>query len=151
MGRKQEVTMTNMCVIYKDDEVLVLDKVNDDVIKGITFPGGHIEKNESIADSVIREIYEETGLTISQPILCGIKDWVNDDGSRYILFFYKTDKFEGELKSSHEGKVFWMKRSELLKSNLAFDTDKNLEIIENDIFSELFYYKEKEEWKYEFK
>ncbi len=151
MSRTQNITMTNICLIYKNDEVLVLDKVGDKEIVGITFPGGHIEKNESITDSVIREIYEETGLTISNPILCGIKNWINDDGSRYLLFLYKTDKFEGKLRSSSEGKVFWTKKSELSKLKLAFDTDKMLEIIENDEISEFFYYKENEEWKYVFK
>ncbi len=150
MIREQKVIMTNMCMIYRDDEILVLDKVDDEEIKGITFPGGHIEKNESITDSVIREIYEETGLTICNPILCGIKDWVNDDGSRYILFFYKTDKFSGKIKSSDEGKVFWIKRSELSKFKLAYDTDKNIKIIEEEFLSEFYYYKEKDEWKYKF-
>ncbi len=150
MSRLHNVIMTNICMIYRDDEVLVLDKIDDDKIVGITFPGGHIEKKESITDSVIREILEETGLTIYEPILCGIKDWVNDDGSRYLLFFYKTNKFEGEIKSSNEGKVFWTKRSELSKLKLAFDTDKMLEVMENDKLSEFFYYKENEEWKHIF-
>ncbi len=46
MSREQKVIMTNMCMIYRDDEILVLDKVDDEEIKGITFPGGHIEKDE---------------------------------------------------------------------------------------------------------
>ncbi len=46
--------MTNMCLIYRDDEILVLDKVDDEEITGITFPGGHIGEYESITDSVIR-------------------------------------------------------------------------------------------------
>ena len=54
---------------------------------------------------MIREVYEETGLKISAPHLCGIKDWQNDDGSRYMVLFYKTDKFCGELRSSEEGEV----------------------------------------------
>ncbi len=105
MDRTQIVTITNMCMVYKDDQVLVLDKVNDDW-NGITFPGGHIEKGESFADSVVREVLEETGLTIASPQLCGIKDWTNEDGSRYMVLFYKTNLFEGELKSSDDGKVF---------------------------------------------
>ncbi len=51
---------------------------------------------------------KKPGLTIQSPQLCGIKDWTESDGSRYmvLVFFYKTDKFKGELKSSDEGKVF---------------------------------------------
>jgi 8-oxo-dGTP diphosphatase len=41
---------------------------------GVAFPGGHVEKGESFTDTVIREVQEETGLTISSPRLCGITD-----------------------------------------------------------------------------
>jgi ADP-ribose pyrophosphatase YjhB (NUDIX family) len=43
--------------------------------KGLTLPGGYIEKNESIIDAVIREMKEETGLDIQNPRLCGIKQF----------------------------------------------------------------------------
>ena len=55
----------------------------------------------------------ETGLTIEKPQLCGLKQFPEDDGSRYIVMLYKANHFSGELKSSDEGKVFWIKRSEL--------------------------------------
>ncbi len=64
--RAEVVTLTNMCMIYDDKgNVLVQDKV-DETWGGLTFPGGHIEKGESFVDSVIREVYEETGLTIEK-------------------------------------------------------------------------------------
>ena len=64
MGRTEVVTLTNMCMIYDDDgNVLVQDKIDPDW-KGITFPGGHVEKGESFVDSVIREIKEELGIDI---------------------------------------------------------------------------------------
>ena len=34
---------------------------------------------------VIREVWEETGLKISEPKLCGIKDWMKDEETRYIV------------------------------------------------------------------
>ena len=40
---------------------------------GYAFPGGHVENGEAFTESVIREIYEETGLTIKNPQLVGIK------------------------------------------------------------------------------
>ena len=101
--RTETVTLTNMCMVYDDaGNVLVQDKV-DKKWSGLTFPGGHIEKGESFVDSVIREVYEETGLTIEKPRICGTKDWLRDDGSRYLVVFYKSNQFSGELKSSHEG------------------------------------------------
>ena len=85
MDRKKLVTLTNLCMITKGDEILVIDRQKKDW-PGITFPGGHVENDESIVDSVIREVKEETGLDIQSPKLCGVKDWVNSDGSRYIVF-----------------------------------------------------------------
>jgi len=105
MDRGETVTITNMCMVYDKSKVLVQAKVDDDYC-GITFPGGHVEKGESFTEAVIREVFEETGLKIYSPKLCGIKDWSNDDGSRYMVLLYKTDKFEGMLTSSDEGDVY---------------------------------------------
>ncbi len=147
MDRTQIVTITNMCMVYKDDKVLVLDKVNDDW-NGITFPGGHVEKDESFTDSVIREVFEETGLTITSPQLCGIKDWTNEDGSRYMVLFYKTNLFEGELKSSDEGKVFWLALKDLPNQTLSLDFMDMLKVFRDDKLSEFYYYLQDGEWHY---
>ncbi len=145
MARTEIVTLTNMCMIYNGNKVLVQEKIDDDYC-GITFPGGHVEKSESFTDAVIREVLEETGLKISSPKLCGIKDWTNDDGSRYMVLFYKTDKFEGELSSSDEGAVYWVDFEELKHLRLADGMDKMLEVFLNEDISEYYFYKENGEW-----
>ncbi len=145
MSRTESVILTNMCMIYDGDRVLVQDK-KDDSWGGVTFPGGHVENGESFTDAVIREIYEETGLTISCPQLCGIKNWFNNDGSRYMVIFYKTNKFSGEIKSSEEGEVFWTTVDEMKKMNLAKGMDMMLELFLNDNLSEMCYIKEDDEW-----
>ncbi len=150
MDRAESVTLTNMCMIYQDNQVLVENKVNCDW-NGITFPGGHVEKNESFADAVIREVYEETGLTIQSPRLCGIKDWTETDGSRYMVLLYKTDKFTGELESSEEGEVFWVSRDKLLTMDLSPDMADMLKVFSEDHLSEFYYYLENGEWTYELK
>ncbi|MBC5638734.1 8-oxo-dGTP diphosphatase [Ornithinibacillus sp. BX22] len=144
MSRSENVVLTNMCMIYDGKgSVLVQDRVNSNW-PGITFPGGHVNESESFADSVIREVYEETGLTITSPTLCGIKQFQTSEGERYVVLLYKTNKFEGELRSSQEGYVFWIKREELLNYNLADDFEKMLQLFESEDISELYYFKEGE-------
>ena len=145
MARTEVVTITNMCMIYDGSKVLVQEKIDDDY-RGITFPGGHVEKGESFTDAVIREVFEETGLQIFSPALCGIKDWSNDDGSRYMVLFYKTNKFEGQLSSSDEGKVYWLELDEMKKAKLAGGMDKMLEVFLDENISEYFFYKENDKW-----
>lgn len=145
MPRTERVEFTNMCMIYYGDKVLAQDKVSK-TWGGAIFPGGHVEKGESFTDAVIREVYEETGLTISCPRLCGIKDWMNEDGSRYVVLLYKTDKFTGELKSSEEGEIFWVTLDEFRRLNLAHEMEKMLEVFLNEDLSEMCYLRENDRW-----
>ncbi len=132
--RTEIVELTNMCMVYDGNgNVLVQDKL-DKKWGGLIFPGGHIEKGESFVDSVIREVYEETGLTIEKPRICGTKDWVNEDGSRYLVALYKTSRFRGELKSSKEGEVRWMSLEEMKNGKLANGMEDMLRVfLEEDI------------------
>ena len=148
MDRSEKTVLTNMCMIYDDDgNVLVQDRRDSDW-GGITFPGGHVEKGESFTDAVIREVYEETGLTIETPQICGIKQWPEDDGSRYIVLFYKTGHFAGELKSSEEGEVYWTKLSRLKDLPLARGMELMLRVFLEDEVSEYYIYEEDGEWKH---
>ena len=98
-------------------------------------------------------MFEETGLTISAPRLCGIKQWPHSKNVRYIVLFYKTDRFEGELKSSAEGEVFWMELEEFRKGNLARDMLGMLDVFLDDDKSEFYYFPDKTDggWRYEIK
>ena len=146
MSRQIPVTLTNMCMVCDGDKVLVQDRVDPDW-PGITFPGGHVESGESFCASVIREVYEETGLTIESPRLCGIKEWENTDGSRYVVFLYRTVNFSGELKSSDEGAVYWTSLSTLSTLRLTEHFDKVLEVYLRDDFSEFYYKRTDTDWK----
>ena len=146
MSRQIPVTLTNMCMVCDGDKVLVQDRVDPDW-PGITFPGGHVESGESFCASVIREVYEETGLTIESPRLCGIKEWENTDGSRYVVFLYRTDNFSGELKSSDEGAVYWTSLSTLSTLRLTEHFDKVLEVYLRDDLSEFYYKRTDTDWK----
>lgn len=147
MSRTEKCILTNMCMIYDDKgNVLVQDRI-DQKWGGITFPGGHIEKNESFVESVIREVKEETGLDIRSPKICGTKQWIQEDGSRYIVLFYKTNMFSGTLKSSDEGEVFWIKMNELKKLQLANGFDEMFDIFVSDELQEFQWIKENGERK----
>lgn len=139
MNRKTSVELTNMCMIYDDKgNVLVEEKLVQNS-KGLIFPGGHVESNESVVDSMIREIQEETGLTISNLQFCGIKDWIEFDGSRYMVFLYKTNTYSGSIQSSSEGEIFWMPLEELKEKETLWHLDKMLEIFCDIGLTELYF------------
>jgi len=146
MSRHIPVELTTMCMVYDGDKVLVQDRVDPDW-PGVTFPGGHVESGESFVAAAIREVYEETGLVVESLQLCGIKEWENEDGSRYIVFFYKTNRFSGELKSSSEGNVYWTDLESLRQQKLSLDFEQHLEIFLKDVYSEAFYENTTQGWK----
>lgn len=145
MDRIHRCILTNICLVYKDDEILVIDRKKKDW-PGLTFPGGHVEKDEDFNSSVIREVKEETGLTIKNPILCGIEEFKTEKEDRYLMLYYKTDKFTGKIKRSKEGEVFWIKRKDLNKYKLSLDLKRILKVMESDKLSEIIYYKKGNKW-----
>lgn len=142
MARMEEVELTNMCMVCDGKgNVLVQNKKGDRTWHGWNFPGGHVEQGEFVTPSVIREVREETGLTIENPKLCGIKEFQKEqDGKRFIVFLYVASRFSGELRSSDEGDVFWYPLSELKRSKkLADGFSEMLPVFTSDEISEVFY------------
>lgn len=136
MARRETVVLTNMCMVYDGEgNMLVQDRLNPEW-PGVTFPGGHVEPGESFTKAVIREVWEETGLTIEHPRLCGLKQFPEEDGTRYIVMLYKANRFSGELRSSREGNVFWIKRGELENYPLPVSFDQMIRVFEDDSLGE---------------
>ena len=142
MARMEEVELTNMCMVCDGKgNVLVQNKKGDRTWHGWNFPGGHVEQGEFVTPSVVREIREETGLTVENPKLCGIKEFQKEQvGKRFIVFLYVASRFSGELRSSDEGDVFWYPLSELKRSKeLADGFSEMLPVFTSDAISEVFY------------
>lgn len=145
MSKIENVELTVLCLIYKDNKILLQDRIKKDW-KGYTLPGGHIEKDESIVDAVIREMKEETGLTILNPKLCGVKQFPIDNG-RYIVFLFSADKFKGDLISSNEGNMHWVNKDDLSNLNLVNDFNELLQVILDENLNEFQYVIENNKWK----
>ena len=147
MSRSEQAIFTNLCMIYdREGRILVEDRIDPDW-PGLCFPGGHVEPGESFVEAVIREVYEETGLTIEKPQLCGVKQFPAKNGARYVVFFYKTGHYSGQLHDSDEGKVFWVSKEELRNYTLCDDFLEMIRVMESDELSEFRYYVEDGEWK----
>ncbi len=110
MSRSQATILTNMCLI-EDGRGNIVMQIRDPkryYWSGAALPGGHIEAHEGLVESVIREVKEETGLTIKNPKLVGMKHFYTTDNERYLVFLYRTSDFEGEIHSTEEGEVRWV-------------------------------------------
>lgn len=140
-----QTRLMNM-VMIKDTEnnkVLVLDKVKKYGWEGLSFPGGKVEDNESLIDSVIREAKEETNLDIKNPRLVGLITWIVE-GRRDMGFIYETEEFSGDLiEENREGKLFWTSFEKMKKMDgLSESMDKIFMIYERRVQEITWFYDE---------
>ncbi|MBQ8187867.1 MAG: 8-oxo-dGTP diphosphatase [Clostridia bacterium] len=141
----EQINLMNMCMIRDGERVLVQNRTKSDW-QGIAFPGGHVEDGESLTDAVIREVFEETGLTVECPKLCGVKDYVKKNGTRSLILLYTADRFDGELRSSEEGEVFWISPGDLPGRKLAPGFDLMLRVFLEEELSEMHWARDGDGW-----
>ena len=147
MAREEKAIFTVLCLISdKNGNILVEDR-KDPKWPGVSLPGGHVEPNEPFTRTAIREVQEETGLTMVNPRLCGVKQFQTDKGARYVVFLYKATEYTGSLHSSDEGEVFWVKRNDLQNYRLVDDLEEHLMVFENEALNEFYYEHENNNWK----
>ncbi len=135
-----KLEITNMVMVQDaaTGKVIVQERVKSWC--GISFPGGHAEPNETIYDSAIREIKEETGLDIRNLKSCGFMYWFNNKTEdKYFTYFYKTTDYSGTLiDSTDEGKVFWTSLEEIMTMNLAPNFKEYLPMFFEDKYLEAY-------------
>jgi 8-oxo-dGTP diphosphatase len=138
MAESEQAIITVLCMIYRGQEILLQNRLKKDWA-GYTFPGGHVEKEESFVDAVRREMKEETGLLIYHPRLCGLKQFQTDKDERYVVALFKTNEFEGRLTSSEEGDMVWVDRKDLFRYPLVDDFPELLEVFDREELTEFQY------------
>ena len=145
MDRTERVELTVLCLLCDGDKILLQNRVKQDW-QGYAMPGGHVEPGESVVDAVIREMREETGLRILQPRLCGVKQFPIE-GGRYLVFLFKADRYEGTLRSSAEGEVKWISRTELDRIQTVADFSRMLRVFDEDALTEFQYIADGDHWQ----
>ncbi|MBQ7499925.1 MAG: 8-oxo-dGTP diphosphatase [Clostridia bacterium] len=102
---------STVCYIIKDGKYLMLHRVKEenDMNRGkwITVGGG-CEEKESPEDCVVREVKEESGLTLLSYRFRGIVTFVSDKYETEYMYIFTSDDFEGELIDCDEGVLEWV-------------------------------------------
>lgn len=147
MGVAYPIELTNMCMLRRaDGKVLVQNRVDPDW-GGLTFPGGHVEPGESLVDSVVREMQEETGLTVRNPRLIGSKSWMKKGTQeRYLVLLYTATEYDGELHDSEEGDITWMTIDEMRAGNLVDGMELYFDVYLGQEHTEIWYEPDGDDW-----
>lgn len=142
--RTEKAELTVLCLIQDGNRVLLQNRVKNDW-KGYTLPGGHVEAGESFVDAVVREMKEETGLSIKNPRIVGIKHFPMENG-RYIVLLFKATEFEGTVVSSEEGEMEWISLDDLSAINVVEDFHDLMKVMNDPDLNEFQYTIENGEW-----
>lgn len=113
--------LTTLCYVEKENAYLMMHRVSKkhDVNKnkwiGI---GGHFEEGESPEECLLREAYEETGLTLTSFHFRGLVTFTQEGFGTEYMCLYTADGFNGNLKECDEGVLQWIPKEEIFTLNL---------------------------------
>lgn len=113
--------LTTICYIEQNGNYLMLHrtkKENDQSHDKWLGVGGKFEKDESPDECILREVKEETGLTLTSYQLRGVMTFLSDIWETEYMFIYTADRFEGELTECSEGDLQWIKKTEVMNLKL---------------------------------
>lgn len=113
--------LTTLCYIEQDNQYLMLHRVkkeNDENHDKWIGVGGKFEEGESPEDCLLREVKEETGLTLKEYRLHGIITFVSNEWGTEYMYLYTATKYEGTLTECDEGELVWIPKDELSKLTL---------------------------------
>ena len=117
---------TTLCYVIRGDQVLMLhrvkkkDDINHDKWIGI---GGKFLPEESPDECLLREAWEETGLTLTSWRCRGVVTFLNTDCAGEFMYLFTADGFEGEMHLCDEGDLEWVSR-EFLNSLPTWEGDR---------------------------
>lgn len=126
---------STLCYIYKDDECLMLHrtkKENDQSHDKWLGIGGKFEDKESPEDCALREMKEETGLTVTDYRYRGIVTFVSDEWETEYMHLFTADGFTGNIIECDEGDLEWVKKKDVLKLPMWEGDRIFLDLIERD-------------------
>ena len=113
--------LTTLCYIEKDDKYLMLHRVkkendlNHDKWVGV---GGKFEPDETPEECMLREVREETGLTLTKYQFRAILTFLSDEWETENIHLYTASEFTGTLLECDEGNLEWIPKSEIDKLKL---------------------------------
>ena len=108
--------LTTLCYIERDGCYLMLHrtkKQNDENHDKWIGVGGKLEEGESPEECLLREVLEETGLTLLRYRFRGIVTFVSDEWGTEYMHLYTADRFTGELTACDEGELVWIPKTEV--------------------------------------
>lgn len=108
---------TSLCYIEREGSYLLLHrtkKVNDENHDKWIGVGGKFEEGESPEECMLREVKEETGLSLTRWRYRGIVTFVSDEWGGEYMHLFTADGFAGQLKSCDEGELEWVEKQRLL-------------------------------------
>ena len=126
---------TTLCYLERGEEYLMLHRtkkendLNHDKWIGV---GGKFQDKESPEDCLLRETWEETGLTLTSYRYRGLVTFISNLWPTEYMHLFTAHGFEGELTACDEGELRWVEKDEVLSLPLWEGDREFLRLLRED-------------------